>query len=127
MGDNVLPSPSRENFCKASSISPLTERLVSDGFFYWGVAPGMSDCHSQGHVHNKGKPCIFFFLLNGWLNAIQSFAKEHILTKKPNTSLLEVEILLFGGGMSATVPLPKLCILPTPNTCISAKHSFETI
>lgn len=75
----------------------------------------------------KENPVFFFFLLNGWLNAIQSFAKEHILTKKPNTSLLEVEILLFGGGMSATVPLPKLCILPTPNTCISAKHSFETI
>lgn len=46
------------------------------------------------------------------MNVIESFAKEHILINKPDTSLLEVEILLFGEGMPATIPLSMLCILP---------------
>ena len=68
------------------------------------------------------------YFLTKWLaECDQVFAKEHILTKKPNKSLLDVEIFLLGGGMSATVPLPKLCISLPTNTCISAKYSFEAI
>lgn len=66
------------------------------------------------------------YFLTKWLAECNQVFCKRTYPDKPNISLLEVEILLFGGGMSATIPLSKLCIPPL-NTCISAKHSFEAI